>query len=323
MTLYAKSFASYLARTFYPVTVSFVSKPIVYSNQLFSIKHKISNSINDLDYIYFNLSLNKYLFTKSHNFNTNNKLNTPESFIKYMLDRPSKYTMFTLIKESDNSDLVKFDTNGMIPIRYLDILNDFSLNKFTYKKPTEKQIMKYENEILEKIYNVSDSVFYDIFTYASFISSCEKTIKIEVIKAPQYTHYIQGNNIKYYRNSWRSPININKATELIKNRYWCSSDGDLSSPSTKIFIKKSSKLLSLNNIGYNVLYSLSGGINLTYLKTLPFTKLKQTFNDKYVYNVISGENTYYSSYDNIDLTEFIILTEFLAKEKADYIVEYN
>ena len=66
--------------------------------------NKYTDNNCETGYISFDTSLDKY--HKSRNVN-NNKLNTPESFIKYMLDKPKSHTTFKLIK--NNNDKLKND----------------------------------------------------------------------------------------------------------------------------------------------------------------------------------------------------------------------
>ena len=134
MSHYQRTLSSFLAKTFYPVTVSFNSTPIIYSNPLFSVSHRAAKSKYtdnncETGYIKFDWALNKY---NTNVYVNNTKLETPESFLKYMLDKPNSYTTFELTKTKDK---VEFNTNGLIPLRYLDIYNDFSPYKFEYKHP--------------------------------------------------------------------------------------------------------------------------------------------------------------------------------------------
>ena len=182
MSKYHKAFASFLARTFYPVTVSFKSSPLIYSNLLFSVSHKLDMSNRatgkNSDYITFDYALNKY-----HNKYSINKLNTPESFIKYLLDKPTN-TTFEVTKK--DNDIYRFNTNGNIPLRYIDMINDFSPYEFSYIKPTPMDIKMYETKLFEKILNINDEMLFDIYKYAGYISEKEKYIKIEVTIAPSY-----------------------------------------------------------------------------------------------------------------------------------------
>jgi hypothetical protein len=322
MSIYAKAFSSYLAETFYPVCVTFISKPIIYSNQLFSVTHKLNNKTNKNDkndkndvpeFIKFDLALNNNVVYK----NLNNKIKTPESFLKYILDRPSKPTFFELSKYNN---LYKFNTDGLIPLRYIDIFNDFSSNKLYYDKPTQNEIKMYEDKILEKISNISDNILLDIFKYADYLSVHDKYMKIKIKFAPYYPF---DNDFleTYYNNSWRNPITHSEACRLINQRYWYSGDGDMSSPSTKIFFNRSSKLSSLCNIGYKKLFSSSGGINMSYAEKLPWFKLRYMFNNRQIYYDLPGQDFYHSY--TFDITEFIVFSEVLAKEGTDYYLEID
>lgn len=318
MSLYAKAFSSFLAQTFCPVKISFVSKPLIYSNPLFSVTHRTLGKYNDNNceagYIKFYYALNKNLCSQ---YNFNNKINTPESFIKFILDKPNNNTIFELTK---NNDMVEFNTNGTIPLRYIDMINDFSLNKLYYNKPTRHEIKNYEDKLLEKISKISDNILIDIFNYAKYLSIHDKYIKMVVNKAPSYPlddDFIQ----KYYTPQWRSTFSHEDIYRSIKQCIWHSGDGDMSSPSTKIFFNRSKSVSSLNNIGYKVLFSASGGINMSYVENLPWFQLQYMFGNKQIYFDLSGQDKYYST--SFDLTEFIIFSEVLAKENADYKLEVD
>lgn len=320
MSIYTKAFASYLARTFYPVTVTFKSAPMMYSNPLFSVSHRIdahqrSDNKYQTEYIQFDYAINKY---NSNKFCNNTKLNTPESFIKHMLDKPKTITTYQLKEINSDEKLMQFNTNGNIPFRYIDIFNDFSLHKLNYIKPTEADFQKYELEILEKIVNFQDKELFDIYTYAEYLSIKENIYKIEVKNAPSYKNDPNFIN-KYYKNSYRKPILDLSALEFIKKKYWHSGDGDLSSPSTKIFFERSSYFSSLNKLGYKILFSTTGGIDMSYAYNLPWFVLKTNMRECHKYFEVCGYNIYLSSH--IGITEFIILSEALAKEGAEYVLE--
>jgi hypothetical protein len=324
MSNYQKAFASFLARTYYPVNVSFKSVPIAYSNPLFSVSHKINSSYTDnknkLGYINFDLAINKYNKSKYVN---NNKVNTPESFIKFMVDKPKQYTGFQLTNKDKNNNIVEFNTNGLIPLRYLDMLNDFSLHKFNYVKPTELDFKIYECELYEeKIAYINNEILYDIYQYAKYLSEKEKIMKIEIINAPNYpidTSFIK----KYLDKSFRMEETEDYLHENIIERVWKSGDGDFSSPSTKIFFNRSEEYKSLCNIGYSKLFSSSGGIDFSYVSQLPWFQLKRKMGDYQQYYDNKGHDVYWSNSDNIGITEFIILSEILAKEGAEYMLTFE
>jgi len=321
MSSYQRFFANFIARTYYPVTVSFKSVPLKYSNPLFSVSHKINSSIftdNNCEsgYINFDIATNKYHKSR---FVTSNKLNTPESFIKFMVDKPKEYTTFQLVKKDNNSDNnVEFNTNGLIPLRYLDMFNDFSLHKFSYVKPTELDIKVYERTLYEeKIAFINNEFLYDIYQYAKYLSEKENIMKIEVSKAPNYPLDNDFIN-KYLEKSFRMEETEFVINKNITERIWKSGDGDFSATSTKIFFNRSKNYESLCNVGYGKLFSSSGGINFSYVSQLPWFKLKQKMGDYQQYYDISGCETYWSNSDDIGITEFIIFSEILAKEGALY-----
>jgi len=322
MSQYSRHLASFLARTYYPVSVSFKSTPLQYSNPLFSVYHKISTSKHtdnncETGYIQFESALNKY--HKSQYCN-NNKLNTPESFIKYMLDKPTKYTSFELVKKNDN--IVEFNTNGNIPLRYLDMINDFTPYKFEYKKPTKTDIKLYETELYEtKIAYVNSDTLYDIYQYARYLSEKDRILKIVVTKAPAYP-FDKDFLKKYNFGTFRQEESDEYIQQSLKEREWKSGDGDFSSVPTKIFFNRTMKFKSLNNIGYNKLFSSSGGIDFSYCRELPWFNLKNKMGELISYYDISGREEYYSTSDNIGTTEFVIFSEALAKEGAEYTLEY-
>ena len=324
MSIYHKAFASFLARTFYPVSVSFKSVPIIYSNPLFSVSHKLNtfkytDNNCETEYIKFDLAINKYHKSR---FIISNKLNTPESFIKYMLDKPKKYTSFELKNKDKNNNIIEFNTNGNIPLRYLDIINDFSLHNFNYVKPSLLDIKLYEKEIFEKIADINDKILFDIYQYSRYLSEKEKIIKIEITKAPDYS--IDTSFIKKYNfGTFRMEETTEYLHKNIIERNWKSGDGDFSSPSTKIFYNRSKEYKSVNNIGYNKLFSSSGGIDFSYVSQLPWFELKRKMGDTQTYYDISGHNTYWSYSDDIGITEFIIFSEILAKEGAEYTLTYE
>jgi len=364
MSQYSRHLASFLARTYYPVTVSFKSTPLQYSNPLFSVSHRINTSKYtdnncETGYIQFESALNKY--HKSQYCN-NNKLNTPESFIKYMLDKPTKYTSFELVKKNDN--IVEFNTNGNIPLRYLDMINDFTPYKFEYKKPTKTDIKLYETELYEtKIAYVNSDTLYDIYQYARYLSEKDRILKIVVTKAPAYP--FDKDFLKKYNfgtlgtsparslngegtlgtsparslngegtlgtsparslngeGTFRQEESDEYIQQSLKEREWKSGDGDFSSVPTKIFFNRTMKFKSLNNIGYNKLFSSSGGIDFSYCRELPWFNLKNKMGELISYYDISGREEYYSTSDNIGTTEFVIFSEALAKEGAEYTLEY-
>jgi hypothetical protein len=320
MSKYHKAFASFLARTFCPVTVSFKSSPLIYSNLLFSVSHKLDMSNRatgkNSDYITFDYALNKY-----DNKYSINKLNTPESFIKYILDKPTN-TSFEVTKK--DNDIYEFNTNGNIPLRYIDMINDFSPYEFSYIKPTPMDIKLYETKLFEKILNINDNMLIDIYKYACYISEKEKYIKIEVTKAPSYP--LDDEFIKNYNyGTFRMDESTEYLYKNIAERVWKSGDGDFSSPSTKIFLNRSKyyKSITHKNIGYQKLFSASGGINFSYVRYLPWFQLKQKMNDIQPYYYVSGQNVYYSYIDNIGLTEFVIFCEVLCKEGAVLIYHHK
>ena len=351
MSQYSRHLASFLARTYYPVTVSFTSTPLQYSNPLFSVSHRINESKyidnnRENGYISFDTSLNKY--HKSRNVN-NNKLNTPESFIKYMLDKPKSHTTFELnknsndelkdsklkdsklkdsklkdskLKDSKLSNICEFNTDGIIPLRYIDMINDFTPHKFEYKTPSKLDIKLYETELFEKIADINNNIILDIYQYAQYLSEKDKLLKIVVTKAPQYpfdTDFLK----KYNNNTFRKTESIEYIQKSLKKREWKSSDGDFSTPSTKIFFNRSRELKSLNYDGYRILFSSSGGIDFSYVRDLPWFELKQKMGNYQSYYDVSGRDTYYSTYtDNIGITEFVIFSEALAKEGAKFTFEY-
>ena len=336
MSQYSRHLASFLARTYYPVTVSFTSTPLQYSNPLFSVSHRINASKYtdnncETGYISFDTSLDKY--HKSRNVN-NNKLNTPESFIKYMLDKPKSHTTFELIKNNNDklkdsklkdsklSNICEFNTDGIIPLRYIDMINDFTPHKFEYKTPSKLDIKLYETELFEKIADINNNIILDIYQYAQYLSEKDKLLKIVVTKAPQYpfdTDFLK----KYNNNTFRKTESIEYIQKSLKEREWESSDGDFSTPSTKIFFNRSRELKSLNYDGYRVLFSCSGGIDFSYVSNLPWFELKQKMGNYQSYYDVSGRDTYHSTYaDNIGITEFVIFSEALAKEGAEFTFEY-
>jgi hypothetical protein len=326
MSQYSRHLASFLARTYYPVTVSFKSVPLSYSNPLFSVSHKLNASKYtdnncETGYIHFNTALDKY-----HNgrFCNNNKLNTPESFIKYMLDKPKSVTTFELIKNNNDklSNICEFNTDGIIPLRYIDMIDDFTPHKFEYKTPSKLDIKLYETELFEKIADINNNIILDIYQYAQYLSEKDKLLKIVVTKAPQYpfdTDFLK----KYNNNTFRKTESIEYIQKSLKKREWESSDGDFSTPSTKIFFNRSRELKSLNYDGYRVLFSCSGGIDFSYVRDLPWFELKSKMGNYQPYYDVSGRDTYHSMYsDNIGITEFVIFSEVLTKEGAEYTLEY-
>ena len=316
MSNFAKAFASFLAHTYYPVSVSFKSGPIMYSNHIFSVSHRNKSSVIDSDnncengYITFDLALNKF----PRRYIITNKLNTAESFIKYMLDKPTSNTTFELTKNNNNCI---FNTNGNIPLRYIDMINDFSYYKFKYNTPSQLDIKLYETQLYEeKIAFINNNILLDIYNYSKYLTETDRILKINVTKSPSYP--FDSDFLKEH-NYGICDVETQKS---LKNRVWSSSDGDFSSLPTKIFFNRSHKLKSLNNIGYHILFSSSGGIDFSYVKSLPWFQLKQQMGDQQNVYDISGTNTYYSQSDNIGTTEFIILAEALAKEGAEYTVEF-
>ena len=327
MSHYSRTIASYLARTYYPVMVSFRSLPIIYSNPLFSVSHRVNASRYtdnncETGYIKFESAINKY---HKRIYANNLKLDTPESFLKYMLDKPNSHTTFELTKskQENNSKLIdklEFNTNGLIPLRYIDMINDFTHHIFEYKKPSELDIKLYETELYEtKISQINNNILYDIYQYAKYLEK-SKIFKIVVTKAPYYPFDKGFLNLYNYGTSRKeeSPEFIKQS---LKNREWKSSDGDFSSIPTKIFFNRSRELTSLNNNGYQKLFSSSGGIDFSYAKELPWFELKSKMGDNQTYCDVSGIDTYYSSSDNIGITEFVIFSEALSKEGAEYTME--
>jgi hypothetical protein len=319
MSIYHKAVASFLTRTFYPVTVSFEYMPVNYSNLLFSVSYlKNSSQYSDNNcengYITFDSALNKYHKSR---YVSNNKLNTPESFIKYMLDKPKSHTTFELTKKNNKCI---FNTNGNIPLRYIDMINDFSPNKFKYDTPSQLDIKLYETQLYEeKIALINDNILFDIYQYAKYLSEKDRIFKINVTKAPLY-HFDSDFLKKYNYDTYRHTETNRSIQQSLKTRTWISSDCDFSTPATKLFFNRSRELKSLHNIGYRMLFSSSGGINFSYVKSLPWFQLKQKMGDTQNEYDISGTNTYYSNSDNIGITEFVILGEVLEKEGAEYIM---
>ena len=326
MSIYHKALASFLARTYFPVSVTFKSVPLQYSNPLFSVSHRINASkytSNNCEtgYISFDTSLNKY---HTWRYVNNNKLNTPESFIKYMLDKPKSHTTFELIKKNNSqlNNICQFNTNGMIPLRYIDMINDFTEHTFDYKTPSKTDINVYETELFEKIADINNNVILDIYQYAKYLSEKDKMIKIIVTKAPVYP--FDADFLKKYNyGTFRQEESIEFIKHSLKTREWKSSDGDFSSVPTKIFFNRSRELKSLCNNGYQKLFSSSGGIDFRYVVELPWFQLKQKMGDNQSYYDISGLNEYYSYSDNIGTTEFVIFSEVLAKEGAEYTMEIH
>jgi hypothetical protein len=322
MSHYQRALSSFLAKTFYPVTVSFNSTPIMYSNPLFSVTHRIkaskyTDNICGTGYIKFNWGLNKY---QTNVYVDDNKLNTPESFLKYMLDNPKTYTTFELTKTKEK---VEFNTNGTIPIRYLDIYNDFSPYKFEYKTPSKLDIELYEKELYEtKLAYINNNILYDIYTYARYLSEKERGLKIVVTKGPQYPFNIDFFKKYYNYGTFCKEESPEFIKESLKQREWKSADGDFSTPVTKIFINRSRELKSLNNNGYQKLFSSSGGIDFSYARELPWFQLKHKMGDSQPYYDVSGHDTYYMTSNNIGITEFVIFGEALAKDGAEFTLEY-
>lgn len=333
MSQYSRSLAKFLAQTYYPVTVTFKSIPLAYSNPLFSVSHRINASKYtdnscETGYVHFETALNKYHQSR---FCNNNKLNTPESFIKYMLDKPTSHSTFQLNKikndntndnKNDNkSELVEFNTNAIVPIRYIDMINDFTPYKFEYKKPTKTDIKLYETELYEtKIASFNSDILYDIYQYAKYLAEKDRIFKIIVSKAPVYP--FDKNFLKKYNyGTFRQEESDEYIHHSLKNREWLSGDGDFSSVATKIFFNRSCQLKSLNNIGYKKLFSSSGGIDFSYAGKLPWFELKQKMGDLQQYYDVSGREEYYSFSDNIGSTEFILFSETLAKEGAEFQLE--
>ena len=147
-------------------------------------------------------------------------------------------------------------------------------------------------------------------------------IKIVVTKAPAYpfdTDFLK----KYNNNTFRKTESIEYIQKSLKNRVWKSSDGDFSSPSTKIFFNRSRELKSLNHNCYKFLFSASGGIDFSYVRNLPWFDLKQKMGNYESYYNVSGIDTYYSTYsDNIGTTELVIFSEALNKEGAEFTFEF-
>ena len=245
-----------------------------------------------------------------------------------MLDKPNSYTTFELTKTKqdktteDNSELsnkVNFNTNSQIPLRYIDMINDFTHHIFEYKRPSELDIKVYETELYEtKIAQINTNILYDIYQYARYLEK-SKIIKIRVTKAPRYP--FDKDFLKKYIWTFRQEESPEYIQQSLKNLEWKSGDGDFSSVATKIFFNRSRELKSLNNDGYQKLFSSSGGIDFSYAKELPWFELKSKMGDNQTYCDVSGLDTYYSSSDNIGITEFVIFSEALAKEGAEYTME--
>lgn len=334
MSTYQRFFANFLARTYYPVSVSFKSVPLTYSNPLFSVSHKMNTTKYtdnncETKYIQFDTSLNKYNYTQCYN----NKLNTPESFIKFMVDKPTSHTTFELVKKND--DNVEFNTNGLIPLRYIDMINDFTPYKFEYKKPSKTDIKLYETELYEtKTAFINQDRLYDIYKYSRYLSERDRILKIVVTKAPSYP--VDKAFLKKYNfgtlgtsparslsgeGTFRQEESDEYIQYSLKNREWKSGDGDFSSIPTKIFFNRSMELESVCKNGFQKLFSSSGGINFSYVTKLPWFQLKQKMGDMQSYYDISGREEYYSTSDNIGATEFVVFSEALAKEGAEYTME--
>lgn len=305
-TAYIKAFSSYLARTFYPVNVMINVKNLnnlEYKNRLFSISYN-----SEFKEIFYISPLTDY----NHKYSKINLLNTPESFIKQIIDNNNKNHIG--VKFVD--DKIIFNTCGIIPLRHLDMIADFTDSDIKYNKPNFFEIKLQEEYYLNKIINLPDYMLFDIYKYAEYLSVKQYGFRIQVLKAPEYSvsdEFLQ----KYYVNSFRCPILHEDAIKKIINRTWHSGDGDMSSPSTKIFFKKSRQYNSLNKIGYDVLFSSSGGINMSYCSELPWFDLKLKLGDRQTYYDLSGQDMYSSR--EISTTELVILEEILKKEKAEFI----
>jgi hypothetical protein len=113
-------------------------------------------------------------------------------------------------------------------------------------------------------------------------------------------------------------LSYDNALQFIKDRYWKIGDGDMSSPSTKIFFERSKNLKSLNYKGYNMLFSANGGIDMSYARDMPWFELKRIMNDEQKYYDM---NSHYIYSSDIGITEFIIFSEALASEGAIYTLQ--
>ena len=316
---FTSEFAHFMAKSFYPsiVYIKFNENinNLQYVNSLFKFSLQSYDNKEGV-YCKFTDSTNSYFYHTKNNF-----IKTPEQFMNGLIDFNMTNCINTKYKSENGQKFIEFKSNS-IPYRYLLMLKDFCPNiEVEIIQVSNTEFDEYENNFKNKIdsYNFSDKFYKKLLQEIKFYASYSQLKVVEVVKAPQYSVTDYENEKKKYKINY-APPDEKYLSQQFKMRYWDSSDGLNSSPSTQIFISKSHNYNSLYKYGYKLLHSSSGGIDFAYMKFLPLYQLLHSFSMDTLYHDLKGHSIYCNTVE-IDLTELTIFEEILKKEGAVIKVE--
>ncbi len=278
----ASQLGRFMAQSFYPAKVA-IPKNILYTCPLFKFESH-QQSICYTNHV--------------------NDIYTPTTYFNYMIKNGVNYP---IVNNTDNKNIY-FDTNGCIEYRHLQILQDMR-NYIEFQKCSDEDYTKFENKYIKKFKNFDEEHLMKLFNNAKNMINHEH-ITIRVKKSPAY----QDKHLDGIVD------NNNLVKMQLKERYWCT--GDLPTPATQIFVKKSQSYNCINKIGY-----MMGvfGIDFSYCKNLPWYELidYMTYHKHHDNNYDIGTNNIYDNkYTKINVIEMLIFSEILKKEGAEFNMNY-
>jgi hypothetical protein len=233
-----------------------------------------------------------------------NDIYTPTTYLNFMIKNNS---IGTTINNLDNHSIY-FNTNGQIEMRHLQMLQD--MRSYIYiDKCSDEDYIKFENKYIKLFRNFNDEQLFKFYNNAKNMINNEN-VTIKVNKSPCYND-----------KDLNGVLNKSNLIKMqLKERYWCT--GDVSSPATQIFLKKSQSYNCINKIGY-----MMGilGIDFSYCKNLPWYELSQNMNNHKIHQEnydIGTNNTYTNKFSKINIIEMLIFSEILKKEGAEFNMNY-
>lgn len=273
--------------------------------------------------------------------NYNNLYQSPVDYMSRIFesqaDRTEKTICDTLSKNvsitSDN-DMIRLDSRGKIPIRFLLMLKDFHFsNAAQLHFDSSVKLSSVNDYWNDHIMQCSETVAENI------IHACDKKMNeprfiITVHAAPSYDYNLF------------TKINLTEKEKYeINKKIWYTGDANtmcggrgLSTPA-RVCLDNSAKLYSLGNkidansclvnkpthpMKYEHLFKTEGGINMRYIYYQPWHTLKSmirqfTYGDEII---IRGSDNYMNSI-GVDAEEMIILYNHLMKEGARVTMKRN
>lgn len=222
---------------------------------------------------------------------------------------------FRLDLTQPDDHLVTFETQGLIPNRWIRMLRDFAMNHATtsISTNTDTTPQQVRTRWTQLVTPVPTEVLKNLLRLCSQMMDDSVGPQVEVIRAPPY----QYDNYKDFLDNERCHSRL-EVKKCVDSRQWGTYDGSCQ-PSCLIFFDRCRQYTSFyspDEPPYYTLAAAEGGICAYYYHQLPWSKLRPA--------IVDGGNGYhdtrghtaYRARKDLPYEEIIVLIEALKKEGA-------